>query len=152
MRKKILALLFIVIIGIGYIFISNYDLINQEVIVDVVVNEDGYYTSKDEVALYINIYDKLPKNYITKTEAAKLGYKPSEKNLWDVTDKKSIGGDRFFNREKLLRDKKDRIYFEADIDYTGGYRNSKRIVFSNDGLIYYTEDHYDSFILLYGDE
>lgn len=152
MRKKILALLFIVIIGIGYIFISNYDLINQELIVDVVVNEDGYYTNKDEVALYINTYDKLPKNYITKKEAAQLGYKPSEKNLWDVTDKKSIGGDRFFNREKLLRDKKDRIYFEADIDYTGGYRNSKRIVFSNDGLIYYTEDHYDSFILLYGDE
>lgn len=152
MRNKILALLFVVILGIGYIFVSNYDLIEQDVIVDVVVKEDGYYTSKDDVALYINTYDKLPNNYITKKEAAKLGYKPSEGNLWDVSDKKSIGGDKLFNRENLLPVIKGRIYFEADIDYKGGYRNKKRIVFSNDGLIYYSDNHYDSFTLLYGDE
>ena len=64
----------------------------------------------------------------------------------------SIGGDRFGNREGLLPTKKGRKYYECDIDFDGGYRNGKRIVYSNDGLIYYTGDHYESFQLLYGEE
>lgn len=116
------------------------------------IKEDGYYTSKDEVALYIIEYNKLPKNYITKEVAMSLGWKPSKNNLWQVSDKKSIGGDRFYNREKLLPQKRSRIYYEADIDYAGKSRNAKRIVYSNDGLIYYTADHYDSFDILYGDD
>ncbi len=70
-------------------------------------------------------------------------------NLWDVTDEMSIGGDRFGNREGLLPDASGRKWYEADIDYDGGRRNAKRIVFSNDGLIYYTDDHYESFEQLY---
>lgn len=119
---------------------------------DLLISEDGYYTSKDEVALYIIEYNKLPSNYITKDEARDLGWKPSENNLWQVSDKKSIGGDLFYNREGLLPKSKDRHYYEADIDYNGKRRNAKRIVFSNDKLIYYTDDHYDSFEKLYGDE
>ena len=65
--------------------------------------------------------------------------------MWKVADGMSIGGDRFGNREGLLPEEDDRIYYECDIDYEGGYRNGKRIVFSNDGLIFYTEDHYESF-------
>ena len=116
------------------------------------IDEDGYYTSKEDVALYIYTYDKLPNNFINKKEAGNLGWKSSEGNLWDVSDKMSIGGDKFANREKLLPIKDGRQYFECDINYEGGYRGAERIVYSNDGLVYYTGDHYESFTLLYGDE
>ncbi len=113
------------------------------------VTEDGEYTSKDEVALYIHLYDHLPDNYITKKEAEALGWNSKEGNLWDVAPGKSIGGSYFGNYEGLLPEKKGRDYHECDIDYNGGRRNAKRIVFSDDGLIYYTEDHYESFEQLY---
>lgn len=116
------------------------------------IAQDGRYTSKDEVASYINKYNKLPKNFITKKKAISKGWDAEKGNLWDVTDKMSIGGDFFGNREGLLPKAKTRQYYECDIDYTGGYRNAKRIVYSNDGLIYYTDNHYDSFTKLFGDE
>ena len=120
-----------------------------EVDEEATIDEDGYYTSKDEVALYLRTYGKLPNNYITKRDATDLGWDAQKGNLWDVTDKLSIGGDRFGNREKLLPEKEGRTYFECDINYEGGYRGSERIVYSNDGLIFYTEDHYESFEQLY---
>lgn len=119
---------------------------------DIEIEEDGYYTSKEEVALYIHTYDKLPNNFIKKRDAGDLGWESSKGNLWDITDKKSIGGDKFGNREKRLPEKKGRIYYEADINYQGEYRGAERIVYSNDGLIYYSGDHYETFTLLYGDE
>ncbi|MGN1069057.1 MAG: ribonuclease domain-containing protein [Candidatus Fimadaptatus sp.] len=61
----------------------------------------------------------------------------------------SIGGDRFGNREGLLPDARGRQYYECDVNYDGGYRGGERIVFSSDGLIYYTCDHYNTFALLY---
>jgi hypothetical protein len=117
-----------------------------------IISEDGTYTSKEEVALYIYTYDHLPSNYITKKEAKALGWINSEGNLWEVAPGMSIGGDYFGNYEGLLPEEEDRDYYECDIDFDGIYRNAKRIVFSNDGLIYYTKDHYDSFELLYGEE
>ena len=113
------------------------------------VSEDGEYTSKEEVALYIHLYNHLPGNYITKKEAQDLGWDSSKGNLNTVAPGKSIGGDKFGNREGLLPKKDGRVYYECDIDYKKGSRNAKRIVFSNDGLIYYTEDHYESYELLY---
>ena len=114
------------------------------------VDEDGEYTSKEEVALYIHLYNHLPGNYITKSEAQDLGWDSSQgKHLNKVAPGKSIGGDKFGNREGLLPKKDGRVYYECDIDYVKGSRNAKRIVFSNDGLIYYTEDHYESYELLY---
>ena len=66
---------------------------------------------------------------------------------------KCIGGSRFGNYEGLLPEADGRTYTECDIDTLGAdSRRAKRIVFSNDGLIYYTEDHYKSFELLYGEE
>ncbi len=115
------------------------------------VREDGEYTSKEEVAEYIYLYGHLPSNYITKSEAEDLGWK-SKGNLDKVAPGKSIGGDKFGNREGILPKAKGRQYYECDIDYKKGSRNAKRIVFSNDGLVYYTEDHYETFELLYGDE
>ena len=116
---------------------------------DLQVDEDGSYTSADEVALYISIYGKLPQNYITKSEAEKLGWDSSKGNLHDVAPGKSIGGDRFGNYEGLLPKASGRQYYECDINYSGGYRGAERIVFSNDGLVYYTSDHYETFTLMY---
>ena len=112
---------------------------------NVTVEEGEWYSSKEEVALYIYTYGELPDNYITKDEAYDLGWDSSKGNLWEVADGMSIGGDKFGNREGILPKEKGRQYYECDIDYEGGYRNEKRIVYSNDGLIFYTEDHYESF-------
>lgn len=112
---------------------------------------DRAYTSKDEVAAYLVKFGKLPSNFITKREAQERGWQPSKGNLWKVTDKMSIGGDRFGNREGKLPRAKGRQYYECDIDYKGGRRGAKRLVYSNDGLIYYTGDHYATFTLLHGE-
>ena len=113
------------------------------------LDENGSYTSMQEVADYIHVFGKLPPNYITKDEARDLGWESSEGNLWEVAPGASIGGDRFGNYEGLLPEANGRKWTECDIDFDGGYRNGKRIVFSNDGLIYYTDDHYESFTQLY---
>ena len=115
------------------------------------VTEDGLYTTMEDVALYIYLYGHLPANFITKDEAQDLGWPGG--SLEPYAPGCSIGGDRFGNREGLLPRAKGRTYTECDIDTMGARsRGAKRIVFSNDGLIYYTEDHYASFILLYGEE
>lgn len=113
------------------------------------VKEQGQYTDKDRVALYIHTYGHLPDNYITKAEAQKLGWDNTLGNLRKVAPGKSIGGDRFGNYEGQLPKANKRKYFECDIDYKSGKRNAKRIVFSNDGLIFYTNDHYKTFQQLY---
>ena len=113
---------------------------------DAAIDEDGTYTSKDEVALYIHTYGKLPSNYITKQEAEDLGWDSSKGNLWDVAPGKSIGGDRFGNYEGLLPDGK---YKECDVNYDGGYRDAERLIYGEDGSVYYTNDHYKSFTQLY---
>lgn len=116
------------------------------------LREDGEYTSKEDVAAYLHLFGHLPENFITKEEARKLGWVSAEGNLSEVAPGKSIGGDYFGNYEGVLPEKEGREYHECDIDSDGGYRGAKRIVYSNDGLIYYTEDHYETFELLYGEE
>ncbi len=117
---------------------------------NMVLPEDGSFYSKDDVALYIHTYGKLPKNFIKKSEWEKLG---TDSNPYNQSDGLVIGGDRFYNREGLLPKKSGRSYTECDIDTLNKKsRGAKRIVFSNDGLIYYTADHYESFELLYGEE
>lgn len=112
--------------------------------------EDGQYTSMEEVALYLHRFGKLPGNFISKQEARALGW--SGGDLRPYAGDKTIGGDRFGNYEGLLPEKRGRVYYECDIDTLGrSSRGAKRIVFSNDGLIYYTPDHYESFTLLYGE-
>ena len=116
------------------------------------ISVDGTYTSKEDVSAYLHEYGHLPSNFITKKEAKKLGWVSNEGNLDEVAPGMSIGGDYFGNYEGTLPEAEDRDYYECDIDFDGTYRNAKRIVFSNDGLIYYTEDHYETFELLYGEE
>ena len=110
------------------------------------ISESATYTDKEHVAAYINEYKRLPHNYITKNEAKKLGWQ-TKGTLDKVAPGKSIGGG---NYEGKLPKKNGRNWKECDIDYVKGNRNAKRIVFSNDGLIYYTGDHYKSFSKLYG--
>ena len=113
--------------------------------------EDGVYTTKEDVALYIHLYGHLPDNFITKKEAEKLGWPGG--SLEPYAPGKCIGGNRFGNYEGLLPEADGRSYTECDFDTLGAQkRGANRIVFSNDGLIYYTEDHYESFELLYGEE
>lgn len=115
------------------------------------IDEDGAYTTKDDVALYIHTYGHLPDNFITKKDAQALGWPGG--SLEPYAPDKYIGGSRFGNYEGLLPEADGRTYTEYDIDTLGAdSRGAKRIVFSNDGLIYYTEDHYKSFELLYGEE
>ena len=115
------------------------------------IDEDGVYTTKDDVALYLHTYGHLPSNFITKKEAEKLGW--SGGSLEPYAPGKCIGGSHFGNYEGMLPEKDGRSYTECDIDTLGAdKRGAKRIVFSNDGLIYYTEDHYETFELLYGEE
>jgi len=115
------------------------------------ISEYGTYTSAEDVALYIHTYGKLPSNFITKNEARKLGWEGG--GLEKYAPGKCIGGDRFGNYEGILPEKNGRYYTECDIDTLNQKtRGAKRIVFSNDGLIYYTEDHYETFELLYGEE
>ena len=114
------------------------------------IDYDGVYTSKEDVALYLWTYGELPRNFMTKNEARKLGW--SGGGLDDYAQDMCIGGDTFGNREGLLPKKYK--YIECDIDTLNeDSRGAKRIVFSK-GLevIYYTPDHYESFELLYGEE
>lgn len=115
------------------------------------IDKDGAYNTKEDVALYIITYGCLPLNYVTKKEANAMGC-DSLGRIEDYVKHGAIGGDIFQNREGLLPKKSGRIYYECDIDTWGKTsRGAKRIVFSNDGLVYYTDDHYETFTLLYGE-
>lgn len=110
--------------------------------------ENGIYTSKEKVALYIHTFQKLPENYITKEQARSLGWEGG--SLLSYAPYKCIGGDVYSNYEKTLPVKEGRKYYECDINTLGALeRGAERLVYSNDGLIYYTPDHYSTFIKLY---
>lgn len=114
------------------------------------VDEEGWYDSKEEVALYIHLYGRLPDNYVTKREAQDLGWSGGSVERY-AGEGTAIGGSRFGNYEGLLPEAEGRTYTECDIGTVGSSsRGAQRLVFSNDGLIYYTGDHYESFELLYG--
>jgi len=110
------------------------------------ISEDGWYSDPYDVAEYLITYGHLPSNYITKSEAEALGWESVKGNLWEVAEGMSIGGDKFNNYEKILPEGN---YRECDVNYEGGYRGSERLIYSEDMEIYYTEDHYESYVQLY---
>ena len=129
------------------IFVTDSD--NGEELEDL-LPVDGWYYSAEDVSLYLYLYGCLPDNFITKNEARELGWDGG--SVEDYAEGYAIGGDKFGNREGLLPKADGRQYYECDIDTDGrDSRGAKRIVYSNDGLIYYTDDHYESFTLLYGE-
>jgi hypothetical protein len=107
--------------------------------------EEGLYTAPQDVADYLYEFGHLPDNFITKKEARDLGWDSQDGNLDDVAPGMSIGGDYFGNYEGKLPKVKGRKYYECDCFYTGGKRNAYRIIYSNDGHVWYTEDHYNTF-------
>ncbi len=155
--KRIFALILALMLMLVAPAFSEAQINETEILFEdgVVITEDllveyGYdYYSDEEVALYLYVFRELPANYLTKNEAYDLGWNSSKGNLWQVAYGLCIGGDKFGNREGLLPDAYDRQWYEADVNYEGGYRGSERILFSNDGLIYVTYDHYETFTLLY---
>ena len=100
-------------------------------------------TDQHRVASYIVTHGVLPPYYLTKEQARSQGWDPSKENLCEVLPGRAIGGDRFFNRERLLPTGIN--YYEADIDYHCGRRNASRLVYSKRGDFYITKDHYKSF-------
>ena len=102
-------------------------------------------TNDELVVKYLKEHGELPDYYITKSEAKSLGWVPSKGNLCEVAPGRAIGGDIWTNRQKSLPTKSGRRYFEADLNYNCGNRNADRVVFSNDGLVFVTFDHYRSF-------
>ena len=110
--------------------------------------EDGL----NGVDFYLFVHHCLPDNYMTKKEAELRGWVRLKRNLWDVLPGTIIGGDRYFNIDGSLPDRPGRIWYEADFDYSGGVRNHKRILFSNDGLMFVTYDHYWTFSEVYWED
>ncbi len=97
------------------------------------------------IADYLFAHGELPDNFITKAEARALGWDSAKNYVSDVAPGKSIGGDRFGNYEGLLPKADGRQYYEADCNYVSGPRGAERIIYSSDGLVFYTGDHYKSF-------
>lgn len=102
-------------------------------------------TAPQDIADYIFAHGTLPDNFLTKNEARQLGWDSSKNYVSDVAPGYSIGGDRFGNYEGLLPDASGRKWYEADANYTVGPRGAERILYSSDGLVYYTNDHYQTF-------
>ena len=158
-NKKLSAFLTLLIL-LGALLFGGFDqpaTVVPEVITDAgavtveSIAEDGWYYSAEDVSLYLDTYGHLPDNFITKSEARKLGWEGG--SVEEYAPGYAIGGDVFGNREGLLPEAPERVYYECDIDTFGAdSRGAMRIVFSNDGLIYFTQDHYESFELLYGEE
>ena len=99
----------------------------------------------DGVDAYVADNGVLPQNYLTKEDAWRLGWVGREGNLADVLPGKLIGGNQYFNWDGRLPSSPGRVWFEADFDYTGGFRNDCRLLFSSDGLLFVTYDHYLTF-------
>ncbi|HIC8644717.1 ribonuclease domain-containing protein [Elizabethkingia meningoseptica] len=102
-------------------------------------------TAEKVVVDYVKKNKKLPDYYITKREAREKGWQPSKGNLCEVLPGRAIGGDYFSNREGRLPKEQGRKYFEADVNYDCGRRDAERLVFSNDGMVFISKDHYKSF-------
>ena len=115
----------------------------------VTVDEDGTYTSMEEVAVYLHTYGHLPSNYITTEEAKELGYDESQVNLGQVAPGKSIGGDVYENEEGMIPVEEGLSYYQCDIGSEEGERTDQRLVYSNEGDIYYTPDLFETFQLIY---
>lgn len=159
-KRKNIPYIILIVIAIGFYLYDNYN--SQDVqatqtstskfvedLSDIGVSKKSYdidhLTSEEVVVAYLKKHQKLPDYYITKAKARKQGWVASKGNLCDVLPGQAIGGDHFQNRERKLPNKSGRKWFEADLNYMCNNRNADRVVFSNDGLIFVTFDHYKSF-------
>ena len=158
MKKRIFALTLVIVL-LQLWNVSSYaaaKFSDNDISIRYIAEDDvcsveygGKYTDPHEVALYLHCFEELPSNFITKSDAKALGWVNKEGNLWDVTDRKSIGGDHFYPREDQIPEILGVECWECDVNYNGRFREAERLVFSRDGKIYYTNDHYKTFTQLY---
>ncbi|PHM53327.1 ribonuclease domain-containing protein [Xenorhabdus sp. KK7.4] len=155
MKKSALAGVFLLLAVISIVFLKDTGLSgsgktpqNTVVAEETATPHIDVLTEQHRVASYLKQHHKLPDYYITKKQARRLGWEPRKGNLCEAVPGKAIGGDRFTNREHKLPDEAGRQWFEADVNYNCGRRGSDRLLYSNDGLIYLTLDHYNHFTRL----
>jgi len=151
MKRRVISRISAIILALALLFSYAFAEVrvedNRATDGDVEVYFGEWYYTPDEVALYLHAFQELPDNYITEDEAEDAGWVSSRGNLWDVFYGACLGGDVYQNRERLLP--RDKTYEKCDVNYFGAYRGAERLVYSYDGYIYYTEDHYQSFEPLY---
>ncbi len=164
-NKAFTLLIGVVCIVIVICIINNYKIVKKDkhevhsgISNDIIVDENTDYkqnstvensgdisakTDETYVANYVKQNHRLPDYYITKSEARKQGWNPSKGNLCDVLPGSAIGGDKFSNREGRLPD--NAKYFEADVNYSCGHRDTDRLIFTKNGDVWVTHDHYRTF-------
>lgn len=113
------------------------------------LEKDGTYTDKDDVIRYIHEYGHLPSNYITKKEARDLGWSDGADNLSEVAPGKNIGGDEYGNSDKMLPEEEGRVFYECDVNVEPGERGEEKVIYTNDGQIFYTGDNMETFEQVY---
>lgn len=95
--------------------------------------------------VYLAQYGRLPEYYVDKQTAQNAGWRPAKKKLSSVLPGKMMGGGVFANKAGKLPSAAGRVWYEADINYYGGKRNRQRLLYSSDGLLFVTYDHYHTF-------
>jgi len=146
MNKRILVAVVIAIVIAGFSALRG----NDRAITNVPAVAEGQsidqLTQQKRVVSYLQQHQRLPDYYITKKQAREQGWDARNGNLCSVLPGKAIGGDRFSNREGQLPAARSRVWREADINYQCGRRGAERLLYSSDGLIFVTRDHYKNFI------
>lgn len=146
MNKRILVAVVIAIVIAGFSALRG----NDRAITNVPAVAEGQsidqLTQQKRVVSYLQQHQRLPDYYITKKQAREQGWNARNGNLCSVLPGKAIGGDRFSNREGQLPAARSRVWREADINYQCGRRGADRLLYSSDGLIFVTRDHYKNFI------
>jgi len=140
MSKKLWIGLFLVLAACFYGLKPYLNSVSAPAQADIATLTDAH-----TVARWVLQHQQLPDYYLTKSEARKRGWNPAKGNLCEVLPGKAIGGDRFTNREKRLPARAGRLWYEADVNYRCGHRDADRLVYSSDGLVFLSTDHYRSF-------
>ena len=109
--------------------------------------EAGYATKDGQYGAdyWIKYVASLPKYYITKDELIALGWKQGKSPAKFAPGKMATMG-IYRNDDNHLPQIPGRIWYEADINYYSGRRNGHRLLWSNDGLLFVTYDHYETFL------
>lgn len=144
--KKLSYIILALVLAGAFLFFKGKPQSEGGVVVnDSTVQSIDQLTREDVVVPYVKKNQQLPGYYIRKSEAREKGWEAAAGNLCDVLPGRAIGGDVFSNREGGLPSAEKRKWFEADLNYKCGRRNADRLLYSSDGLIYVTHDHYKTF-------